>query len=112
MVPGRAPFEQLAAAVARVASHSPPDVAGLLMASLGNALDDLVGQLVPRDSQLLVLVDQLEELFTHTVDDGARRAFLEMMKGVADQPAKIVALSPPCARITWTTRFGIPASAT
>ena len=89
MVPGRAPLEQLAAAVARVSSHSPPDVAGLLMAS-PHTLDDLVRQLVPRDSQLLILVDQLEELFTHTVEEGARRAFLEMVKGVAEQPARTV----------------------
>ena len=46
MVPGRDPFEQLAAALERVANVALPDVVGELTSSPG-ALDEVVRQLVP-----------------------------------------------------------------
>ena len=85
MVPGREPFEQLAAALERVASIALPDVVGELRASTA-ALDAVVGQLVPGGTGVLVVVDQLEELFTQTVDDGDRRDFLRMMVELAERP--------------------------
>ena len=85
MVPGREPFEQLAAALERVANVALPDVVGELTASTA-ALDDVVRRLVPRGTGVLVVVDQLEELFTQTVDDGDRRDFLQMMVELAERP--------------------------
>jgi WD40 repeat protein/DNA-binding SARP family transcriptional activator len=83
-VPGRSPFERLASALGRVATITPPDVAGELAAS-ARSLDDVACQLLPRDTELVVVIDQLEELFTQTIDDGERRAFLQMIIDVANR---------------------------
>ena len=91
MVPARAPFEQLAAALERVASVALPDVVGQLTNS-PDRLDGVVGRLIPPDVGLLVVVDQLEELFTQTIDDSERRAFLQMMAGLANLPDSAVRL--------------------
>ncbi len=89
MVPGREPFQQLAAALDRVATVANPDVVGSLMAE-PRALDDVVRGLVPPGSTVLVVVDQLEELFPQTVDEHDRRAFLEMIVELAERPAASV----------------------
>jgi DNA-binding SARP family transcriptional activator/WD40 repeat protein len=91
MVPGRKPFEQLAAALERVASVARPDLVGELIASPG-ALDGVVRRLVPGETDVLVVVDQLEELFTQTVDDADRRAFLQMIVEVASRRHAVVRL--------------------
>jgi DNA-binding SARP family transcriptional activator/WD40 repeat protein len=91
MVPGRSPFERLAAALGRVATVAPPDVAGELAASV-RSLDDVVRQLLPDGIELVVLVDQFEELFTQTVDDRERRAFLKMIVDVASGAPGVVRL--------------------
>ena len=89
MMPGRDPFAQLAASLERVANVAPPDVVDRLMAA-PNALDEVVRQVVPRDTGVLVVIDQLEELFTQTVDERVRRAFLQMMVALADRPSAAV----------------------
>ncbi|HEY5877229.1 MAG TPA: BTAD domain-containing putative transcriptional regulator, partial [Ilumatobacteraceae bacterium] len=91
MSPGRDPFQQLAAALERVANVSLPDVVGELT-TCPEALDDVVQQLVPRNTELLIVIDQLEELFTQTVDEGARRRFLRMMVEQATRPLAAVRL--------------------
>jgi WD40 repeat protein/DNA-binding SARP family transcriptional activator len=82
MVPGQSPFERLAAARERVATVTPPDVAGEL-ATGARSLDDVAGQILPEGTELVVVVDQFEELFTQTIDDSERRAFVDMIVGVA-----------------------------
>ena len=82
MVPGESPFERLAAALGRVATIAPPDIAGELAASV-RSLDDVARQVLPDSTELVVVVDQFEELFTQTVDDGDRRAFLKMIVDIA-----------------------------
>jgi WD40 repeat protein/DNA-binding SARP family transcriptional activator/serine/threonine protein kinase len=91
MVPGRSPFEALASALGRVATVAPPDVAGELAGSV-RSLDDITRQLLPSDTELVVVIDQLEELFTLTVDDAERRAFLQMVVDVAHQRTGVVRL--------------------
>ena len=91
MVPGRAPFERLAAALGRVATVAPPDVAGELAASV-RSLDDVARQVLPDGTELVVVVDQFEELFTQTVDDGERRAFLRMLVDIATARRGVVRL--------------------
>ena len=44
------------------------------------------------DTELVVVIDQFEELFTHTVDDGERRAFLQMLVDAAGRPDAVVRL--------------------
>jgi DNA-binding SARP family transcriptional activator/WD40 repeat protein len=91
MVPGRHPFEQLAAALERVGNVALPDAVGALTES-GSALDDVVRQVVARGAEVLVIVDQLEELFTQTVDDDDRRAFLHLMVDLANRRNAVVRL--------------------
>ena len=91
MVPGQLPFERLAAALGRVATLAAPDVAGELAAS-PRSLDDIAGQLLADDTELVVVVDQFEELFTQTIDEGERRAFLEMISDIAGGAPGVVRL--------------------
>ena len=91
MVPGQSPFEQLAAALGRVATVAPPDVVGELAASV-RSLDDVARQLLPDGTEVVVVIDQFEELFTQTIDDGERRAFLQMIVDVANGAPGVVRL--------------------
>ena len=91
LVPGREPFEQLAAALGRVASNDLPDVVGTLT-SQSRPLRAVVDELVPGHRGVLIVVDQLEELFTQTIDDAERRAFLQMVVDVAQAPDSSVRL--------------------
>jgi DNA-binding SARP family transcriptional activator/WD40 repeat protein len=91
LVPGRQPLESLAAALDRVASVDPPDVVGALL-SASCSLGALVDELAPGHPGVLIVIDQLEELFTQTIDDAERRAFLRMLVDVAHTPESSVRL--------------------
>ena len=75
MVPGASPFKELAESLRRVAVVEPVDLAGELAAS-EQGIDRVVHRLVPGGGELLLVVDQLEELFT-LADEAEQRAFLE-----------------------------------
>jgi DNA-binding SARP family transcriptional activator/WD40 repeat protein len=85
LVPGRAPFENLGAALDRVASVEVPDVVGAVLSAL-LPLGALVDELAPGNPGLLIVVDQLEELFTQTTDEATQRAFLRTLVDVAQTP--------------------------
>ena len=91
MVPGREPFDQLAAALGRVASTEVPDLAGALM-TRSRSLGAVVDELAPGNPGVLIVIDQLEELFTQTIDDVERRAFLGMLVGVTQESRSTVRL--------------------
>ena len=91
MVPGQSPFERLAAALGRVATVAPPDVAGEL-ASAARSLDDVARQVLPDGTELVIVIDQFEELFTETIDERERRAFLNMITDVANGAPGVVRL--------------------
>jgi DNA-binding SARP family transcriptional activator len=86
LVPGREPFDSLAAALERIATADVADVVGRLTTSF-QSLSDVVDQLVPPGAGVVIVIDQLEELFTQTVDDAERRAFLRMIAGAAQDAA-------------------------
>ncbi|MBA3289502.1 MAG: protein kinase, partial [Acidimicrobiia bacterium] len=93
LVPGRAPFEQLAAALGRVASTDLPDVVGALLSG-SRSLGTVVDELAPGHPGVLIVIDQLEELFTQTIDDTERHAFLLMLGAVtqaSDSTVRLVA---------------------
>ena len=74
MVPGRYPFEALEDALLAVAFDPPASVLTLLTGEGGIART--VDRILPGDdSQLLLVIDQLEELFTHT-DPSTANLFL------------------------------------
>ena len=85
MTPGNAPFERLRQALGRVATTTLPDVEDALSRS-ALTLDEIVRRVVPPGTNVVVVIDQFEELFTHTVDEGARRAFIKMLVDTAAEP--------------------------
>ena len=85
MTPGNAPFEQLRQALGRVATTTLPDVEDALSRS-ALTLDEIVRRVVPPGTNVVIVVDQFEELFTHTIDEGARRAFVQMLVDTAAEP--------------------------
>jgi DNA-binding SARP family transcriptional activator/dipeptidyl aminopeptidase/acylaminoacyl peptidase len=92
LFPGARPLEELAAALRRVAV----DVVDDLTHQLGSGPDAFlrcVRRMLPADSELLLVIDQFEELFTHVVDEGTRRMFLELLVEAvtaAGSPVRIV----------------------
>ena len=85
LTPGRAPFDQLAAALERVATVEVPDIIGELTTGT-RRLDDIVASVLPDGSVVLLIVDQFEELFTETFDEQERRAFMDVLAEVASRP--------------------------
>ncbi|MEA3184766.1 MAG: hypothetical protein QOJ74_1243, partial [Ilumatobacteraceae bacterium] len=85
LTPGRAPFDQLTAALERVATVEVPDIVGEVTTG-DRGLDDVVAALLPHGSVVLLIVDQFEELFTETRDEHERRAFMDMLAEVASRP--------------------------
>jgi WD40 repeat protein/DNA-binding SARP family transcriptional activator len=73
MMPGSAPFKELAECLRRVAVTAPAALAERLADDGG--IDRVLRRLVPGDGQLLLVVDQLEELFT-LATPADQRAFL------------------------------------
>lgn len=77
MVPGQEPFRELEAALQRIAVNPVDDISGQL-ATNQSSLVDIVERILPQDppTQLLLVIDQFEEMFTQTVSEQERRQFL------------------------------------
>jgi serine/threonine protein kinase/DNA-binding SARP family transcriptional activator/WD40 repeat protein len=76
LYPGSFPFDELAAALLRVAVRRPPNLVDDLAADDRGVLR-AVRELLPAGARLLLVIDQFEELFTLTPDEETRRRFLE-----------------------------------
>lgn len=79
MVPGSDPFEELEAALSRIAAAP---TTGLIevMREDGRGISRAVKTVLPDEtSELLLVVDQFEELFTLVEDDELRQAFIERL---------------------------------
>jgi WD40 repeat protein/DNA-binding SARP family transcriptional activator len=87
MFPGADPLEQLEAALLRVADNPP----GRLIEQLEDGEPGLLRALErvqPRgDSELLLVVDQLEEAFTLVADEDRRTHFLTILEHAVNDPA-------------------------
>jgi DNA-binding SARP family transcriptional activator/serine/threonine protein kinase len=89
MTPGVAPLANLAAAISRIANQPLPDlVSGLTVGS--ETLDDLTARVVPPAAHMLLVVDQLEEVFTQPVADDEREGFLRVLTQLAATPSSRV----------------------
>ena len=77
MLPGSDPFEELAAALLRVATQVPENLMGQLVADT-RGIARILKALVPNDSNntVLLIIDQFEELFTLVEDNTVRDRFL------------------------------------
>jgi WD40 repeat protein/DNA-binding SARP family transcriptional activator len=82
LYPGSYPYEELAAALLRVAVTRPDELVDELERDeLGIAR--VVKRILPPDTELLLVVDQFEELFTLTTDEESRRRFLDGLTRLA-----------------------------
>jgi DNA-binding SARP family transcriptional activator/WD40 repeat protein len=89
MVPGHHPMEELEAALLRVAVNPP---AGLLqlLESGPRGLLDAVDRVVPEGTEVVLVIDQFEELFTLTETEAERSLLLESLRvAVADPGSRV-----------------------
>ena len=86
MVPGAAPFDELEAALLSVATDESLAPGQTLRAS-DSGLYDLVLRILPDDdSELVLVIDQLEEIFTLVADEEERAQFLHSLLYAVSQP--------------------------
>ncbi len=85
MFPGSYPFEELSAALLRVAVERPDNLVEELAGDeLG--MRRVVKRILPPGSELLLVIDQFEELFTLTADEETRRRVLDGLTALAGDP--------------------------
>jgi WD40 repeat protein len=84
MAPGSTPFKELAECLRRVAVVEPSGLADRL-AEEETGVDRVLRRLLPADGQLLLVVDQLEELFT-LASGPDQRAFLAGLMHAVSEP--------------------------
>jgi WD40 repeat protein/DNA-binding CsgD family transcriptional regulator len=85
MHPGAHPFKEFAAALMRIAAEPVPGVVERLQhddAGLLRAAEEVL----PDGAELLLVIDQLEELFTLVEDEGLRARFVEALHGAVTDP--------------------------
>ncbi len=88
MLPGASPFKELAESLRRV---SVVDLAGLTdrLAADAGAIDRVLRELLPGDGQLLLVVDQLEELFTLATEEDQRAFLGGVMQAVSAHDSRL-----------------------
>ena len=85
MLPGNHPFDEFESALSRVAVRQPGPLVEI-MRSDERGIARAVNQILPdEDSELLVVIDQFEELFTHG-DDAERVAFVNGLVAAVREP--------------------------
>ena len=89
MIPGPHPLEELEAALLRVAVQPPAGLLQLLESGARGFLQ-AVDLTIPDDSELLLVVDQFEELFTLTEEESERALLLESLRVAAADPSSRV----------------------
>lgn len=89
MVPGRHPMEELEAALLRVAAKPPVGLLGLLESG-PRGLIDAVDRVIAEGSELVLVVDQFEEVFTLTESESERSLLLESLRVAVADPASRV----------------------
>jgi len=87
MFPGAHPLEDLEAALLRVAANPPPSLMEQLEDEDGRGLIRAVKRILPSGTgELLLVLDQLEELFTLVDDEGQRTRFLALLERAVSDP--------------------------
>ncbi|MCI0634096.1 MAG: protein kinase [Actinobacteria bacterium] len=89
LVPGRHPMDELEAALLRVAQEPPPRLLEILESGPRGLLH-AVDRVVPKDAELVLVVDQFEEVFTLTEDEAERSLLLESLRVAAVDPTSRV----------------------
>ncbi len=86
MTPGDQPFAELEAALLRVAVHPPSSLMEQLASDERGFLETVERILPPDGSELFLLIDQFEELFTLVDDEPLRARFLASLVTAASDP--------------------------
>lgn len=85
MMPGTHPFDELESALSRIAVRQPGPLVEL-MRDDDRGIARAINQVLPdEDSELLLVIDQFEELFTHS-DDVNRARFLDQLLDAVREP--------------------------
>ncbi len=79
MVPGEVPLEELAAALLSVSTSPLPGVVDTLREHVDGLARGVYEALPSRDSKLLLMIDQFEELFTQVEQESDRQQFLDLI---------------------------------
>ncbi len=79
MVPGELPLEDLGAALLSVSTSPLPDIVNLLRDSEQGLAEGVALALPSKDSRLVLMIDQFEELFTQVEKESDRQQFLELI---------------------------------
>jgi WD40 repeat protein/DNA-binding SARP family transcriptional activator len=85
MFPGEHPIDELEAALLRIAVHPVPRLRERLESGSRGMLE-VVDLVAPGEAEVVVVVDQFEEAFTHTTDERERELFLESLRVAAADP--------------------------
>ncbi len=86
MIPGAAPLDELVRAVRRVAVNPPDDLRSIL-GSGPDGLRQVVDLVLPETgSEMLLVIDQFEELFTLVPSQRARQRFIESLVAAVEDP--------------------------
>jgi WD40 repeat protein/serine/threonine protein kinase len=90
MVPGSNPFEELAAALLRIAANAPPNLLNRLRQD-ERGLTEIIQLILPADNtELLLFIDQFEEVFTLSADEEERTRFLNaLLTAVTDSKSRL-----------------------
>ena len=86
MLPGAYPFEELEAALLQVADNPPPSLIEQLEEGERGLLRALKRILPDGDAEILVVLDQLEEIFTLVEDEQRRKDFLAILERAVSDP--------------------------
>jgi WD40 repeat protein/DNA-binding SARP family transcriptional activator len=86
LTPGAYPFEELEAALLRVASPAPSTLVEQLEAGRSGLLRAVKRILPEEPAELVLIIDQFEELFTLVADEDRRRAFLDALAAAIADP--------------------------
>ena len=94
MVPGEVPLEELAAALLSVSTSPLPGIVDTLRDHVDGLAQGVYEALPARDSKLLLMIDQFEELFTQVEHESDRQQFLDLILNAVnaeDSPIMIIA---------------------
>lgn len=86
MTPGARPLEELESALLRVAVNPPPSLLAQLQADERGLLRAVKRALPDDSSELLLVIDQFEALFTQTADEATRAFFLDSLVTAVTDP--------------------------
>jgi WD40 repeat protein/DNA-binding SARP family transcriptional activator/class 3 adenylate cyclase len=85
MFPGEHPIDELEAALLRIAVRPPSRFQDLLDSS-SRGLLEAIDLIAPGESEVVLVVDQFEEVFTLTQDEREREVFLESLRVATADP--------------------------